>query len=417
MRPGQAPLPPPAAREIPGARSLFCRFVESRTKKTEEATLRLALVANELLPVPPLRGGATHIYVDALARRLAAWHEVTVYSVEDEALPLRSREDGVEFRRLPRESYVPALIEDLKEHPCEVAVVFNRPPWLLPVKKSQGARRLVLSLHNEWLGPRSIPAQKGRQAVTAADAIATVSRYLARRTVERFPEAAPKTRVIYAGADIERFSPGNWPQNAATRRELRREHLLGAAPVLLFVGRLVPAKGLDVLLGALERLASTHPEARLLVVGSPIYDERRFRPYVDALRRQAAALGRRVIFAGFAPPDEIHRFYQAADILVCPSQWQEPLARVVYEGMAAGLPIVASARGGLPEIVQHGMTGILVEDYREPDAYAAALDYLLTHPGAASEMGLRNRRRAEEEYGWEHVARRWQALLSALLPG
>lgn len=132
------------------------------------------------------------------------------------------------------------------------------------------------------------------------------------------------------------------------------------------------------------------------------------------VREQVAHLGERVIFVGFVPPAEIGPWYLAADLFVCPSQWEEPLARVLYEAMAAGLPILASARGGNGEAVEDGVNGLLVRPHDQPEAYVAALGRLLQDADLRLRLGQAGRRRLEASFTWERVARDFQALYSEL---
>lgn len=94
----------------------------------------------------------------------------------------------------------------------------------------------------------------------------------------------------------------------------------------------------------------------------------------------------------------------AADVFVCPSQWQEPLARVHYEAMASGLPIITTARGGNAEVIVEGENGIVIANPEDPQAFVEPLSYLLSNPSQARRMGEYGRLIAEEKYTWERVA-------------
>ncbi|NEO74323.1 glycosyltransferase family 4 protein, partial [Moorena sp. SIO3H5] len=100
----------------------------------------------------------------------------------------------------------------------------------------------------------------------------------------------------------------------------------------------------------------------------------------------------------------VQKYFLMGDIFVCASQWQEPLARVHYEAMATGLPMVTTMRGGNAEVVIPGMNGLLISDYENPDAFAEPINSLLSNKELAEKMGRYGRHLGDKYYGWERVA-------------
>lgn len=98
------------------------------------------------------------------------------------------------------------------------------------------------------------------------------------------------------------------------------------------------------------------------------------------------------------------QYYNLGDIFVCASQWEEPLARVHYEAMAAGLPIITTDRGGNGEIFEEEVNGLLIKDYNNPNSFSHYINYLLSRPNVAEELGLNARKTALEKYTWQRVA-------------
>lgn len=190
-------------------------------------------------------------------------------------------------------------------------------------------------------------------ALRRADLVIAVGRDLADR-IEGLGVAASRIRVVYDGVDAGRFHPG--PSDEA-RRRLR---LPEEGRLVLFVGNLVPVKGLDVLLDACGLLARSGESFRLALVG-----QGPMRPWIE---RGAARLmpGVQVMLAGPRPHDEIADWYRAADLLVLPSR-SEGVPSVLLESASCGLPFVATQVGGVPEIAHLG-AGRLV-----PSGDAAAL--------------------------------------------
>jgi len=173
------------------------------------------------------------------------------------------------------------------------------------------------------------------------------------------------------------------------RQERRRE--LGAADdeiVLGNVARLYPEKAHDSLLRSFKVVASRHPKAKLWISG--------IGPLEGAIRSQCSALGLddRVKFLGFV--EDLARMLRLLDIQVHPSHIEGvPLA--LCEGMAAGLPVVASAVGGIPEILDHGASGVLVQPGDE-EGFANAVSHLIDNPRERSRLGLAARHFMETEY-------------------
>jgi glycosyltransferase involved in cell wall biosynthesis len=196
----------------------------------------------------------------------------------------------------------------------------------------------------------------------------------------------PDVRVVHPGVDLERFAPG--PPDEAVRRSLGG---LPGVPLIGIVGRVDPGKGVHVLLEAMAEMDCT--EARLAIVGDVGVAPPAF---IDDLRRLAAeALGERVCFAGRR--SDVAEVLRALDILVNASD-AEPFGRSVLEAQACAVPVVATSAGGIPEFVQHEVTGLLVSPGRA-DELAAALDRLIQEEGLMGELGANARRQAEQRFG------------------
>ncbi len=212
-----------------------------------------------------------------------------------------------------------------------------------------------------------------------------------------------RIEVVAPGVEHAFFSPGHRPQ-------ARRALALGAGPMLLFVGRIQPLKGVDVAvrtLVALERF----PEAFLVVVGGPsgMHGEAE----LARLRRLVGELGLtgRVRFVAPQPHELLSTYYRAADVCLVPSR-SESFGLVALEAAACGTPVVATAVGGLRTLVDHGRTGFVV-DSRDPAAFAAATEHVLADPSLADGMSRRAASGARA-YSWSTTAARLHRLCTAL---
>jgi len=195
--------------------------------------------------------------------------------------------------------------------------------------------------------------------------------------------------VIPCGVDLKRFMSQD-RQQAREKLGLKRHQ-----PVLLFVGRLDPFKGPDLLLRA---AAMMEQEAQVVIVGGKTTGDQE----VQQLRELAAQLkiSKRVLFTGARPQQELPMIYSAADVTVIPS-YHESFGLAAVESLACSTPVVATRAGGLTTVVHHGETGYLVP--RSPGFFAERLDTLLKNPVLLERMRLAARP-SVLQFSWKNVA-------------
>ncbi len=228
-----------------------------------------------------------------------------------------------------------------------------------------------------------------RWTVESADAVTAISRSTARAVREIAP--VPVSVVPY-GAALE--DTGEPPARPALSEPGRLR--------LLFVGRLVERKGVEVLVRALAELRTRRP-AELTVIGA---GEREASIRHTVL---ACGLGDAVRLAGSVPTEALARAYGDHDVFVLPAVVDakgdtEGLGVVLLEALRFERPVVASDLGGIPDIVEPGRTGLLVPP-GDPSALAAAIESLAQRPSEARAMARAGRARARERFGWDRVLR------------
>lgn len=214
-----------------------------------------------------------------------------------------------------------------------------------------------------------------------------------------------RIEIVPPGVDHSVFRPSH-----REGADLRQRLGLAGRPLLLFVGRIQPLKGVDVAIRALAELED--PASTLVVVGGPSgpsggAESGRLQAIVDEL-----GLAERVRFLPPQPHDSLADFYRAADVCVVPSR-SESFGLVALEAAACGTPVVAAAVGGLRSLVDDGVTGFLVEGH-EPADYAAPLSALLDDPLRAAEMGEAAVARSGR-YSWSITAARLRRLYGDLV--
>jgi D-inositol-3-phosphate glycosyltransferase len=220
--------------------------------------------------------------------------------------------------------------------------------------------------------------------------------------------AADRVRRIPCGVDVELFSPGS---AVAARTRLG----LGDGPVLLFVGRPAPIKGLEVLLRAVALLRESPAGAglRLVIVGGDADAERDAERARLRVLAEAIGVGGMVEFRGPRPQAELPDYYRAADVCLVPSH-HESFGMAALEAMACGAPVVASRVGGLASTIQDGVTGMLVPP-RDEVALASAIAALLGDDERRRALGERAARWAQS-FAWPSVARALIDLYEELVP-
>jgi glycosyltransferase involved in cell wall biosynthesis len=179
---------------------------------------------------------------------------------------------------------------------------------------------------------------------------------------------------------------------------------------ILFVGRLVPEKGVGELFVALGRLAPRLPDWRVAIIGRMAPRHRsRYRPLLADLRN---LWGERLSTVEALPHAEVMQAFATAAITVVPSRWQEPFGRTALEALSAGSAVIAARSGGLPEIV--GDAGLLL-DQATPEAIAAAILSLVYDPTRRATLGAAGRARVAERFAIGELSNRLDAWRSDLL--
>ncbi|MEI7555152.1 glycosyltransferase [Candidatus Chlorohelix sp.] len=208
--------------------------------------------------------------------------------------------------------------------------------------------------------------------------------------------------VITHGAELTKSS-----DPAESANQIRARFGLEGKRVILTVNHLHPRKRVNLQLEALSLLLPKYPDVALLVVGSG--------PEAQNLRELAGRLGigDSVVFAGFVPDEELAACYSVAAVYLHSGR-AESFGLSVLEASAAGLPVVAADEGGPRDIILEGQTGFLVE--ANPAAFGATLEWLLTHPTEAQEIGRRGAARVAQHFTWQQGAQDFLSALSTLSP-
>jgi glycosyltransferase involved in cell wall biosynthesis len=394
--------------------------------------MRIAMVSEHASPLAVLGGvdaGGQNVHVAALSARLAArGHDVVVHTRRDSlTLPRRvPLIDGVVVDHIsagpPQEISKDQLLPYMDLFAADLAKQWRRRPpdvvhahfWMSGLAALQAARPLgipvVQTFHALGVVKRrhqgskdTSPAERldiEEMLVRAADSIVATC---TDEVFELVRLGADRRRicVVPCGVDLRLFTPRGpiEPRRAERHR-------------LVFIGRLVERKGIGNVITALAAL----PDTELVVAGGPAPGELDGDREVARLRALARRSGveDRVDFRGRVERPDLPPLLRSADAVVC-VPWYEPFGIVPLEAMACGVPVVASAVGGLIDTVVHGQTGVHVPP-RDPEALAAALADLLADPQRRSAYGTAGARRARTRYAWDRVALLTEHAYDAVVP-
>jgi starch synthase len=260
-----------------------------------------------------------------------------------------------------------------------------------------------------------------RTAVEAADAVIAVSAGMRRDVLHAYPEVDPaRVHVVHNGIDTDQYQPD------AGTDVMARLGIDPDRPSVTYVGRVTRQKGLPYLLRAARDLP---PETQLvLLAGAP--DTPEIAAEVEGLVAELKATRDGVVWVlEMLPKHEVIQVLTHSTVFACPSIY-EPMGIVNLEAMACETAVVATATGGIPEVVADRETGLLVPidqagdgtgTPRDPDRFvadlAAALTELLADPQRAAELGRAGRRRAVEQFSWAQIAERTMAVYDGVLGG
>jgi starch synthase len=254
-------------------------------------------------------------------------------------------------------------------------------------------------------GGYSISSWCERTAIQSAAAVIAVSEGMASDIRSTYPEVAPdRIHIIHNGIDAEQYSPDS------ARNVLDSFGIDPVRPSVVFVGRITRQKGVPVLLRAAEYI---DPAAQLVLCAGQA-DTPELQAEVTELVEHLRASRSGVIWLpGMLTKPEVIQILSHATVFVCPSLY-EPLGIVNLEAMACGTAVVASAVGGIPEVVADEYNGLLVPPEDEP-ALAAAINALIRDPAKAAEYGARGRARAVTEFSWDRIASQTAQLYAQLI--
>ncbi len=394
--------------------------------------MNIAVLTNEY---PPYVYGGAGVHVEYLTRELAALdggrHTVRVFCFGDQ----HERQGNLQVEGVRPPVDLPAqdprhaklfatLLQDLvMAGTLADADIVHCHTWYTHLAGCLGKHLqnvpLMLTTHSlephrpwkvEQLGTAyDVSSWIERVAYQSADGVIAVSESMKHDVHEEYGVALDRVRVIHNGIDLRQYRPTPDPS------VLTEFQIDATKPYILFVGRITRQKGIVHLVNAIRHF---HPDVQVvLCAGAPDTSEIA-KEMTEAVARARADSSHNIIWIReMLPKEKVITLYTHAAIFVCPSVY-EPFGIINLEAMACETPVVASAVGGIPEVVDHGATGLLVApevlgptevEPRHPEQFskdlATAVNCLLDNPDLLTTMARTARARVEQQFSWTSIAR------------
>lgn len=331
--------------------------------------MKIAIITSGVLPVPAVQGGAVENLIDfCLAYNdKHKLHNITIYSVYDKKVKhhpaLLSNNNlyryintrsllakflkyiylqirgGNEYYHFSIEYFFERVLWFIRHNKYDIIIIENRPGYALKLKGKTKAK-LVLHQENDYLNNQT-PQYK--TIYDAFDLIINTSSYITKR-VSTINSNDTKCKTVLNGIDVDRF----YNANPIPRQQLGLEE---NDFVIVYSGRLTKEKGILELILAIKHLQKT--DIKLLIIGANAYGSNQKKTeFIQKLVDESQSINKQILFTGFIDYSQIPSYLKMADIAVVPSMWEEPFGLTVVEAMAAGLPLITTRSGGIPEICE-----------------------------------------------------------------
>ena len=372
--------------------------------------MKIAILTCGMLPIPAVQGGAVENLIDFYLEYNDRHHlhDITVYSPRDSRVvshpALISKDNHYVFidvssqkARIARkvygylhhdeyynhfiEYYFEKVYSRLKLEHFDLIILENSVGYAYKLSL-RGHQNLILHLHNDLLHQDSRWHEK---IANRFRKVITVSNYVKARVSTACPSKYVKT--VYNGIDVRRFTASS---STVSRQSLG---FADADFVMVYSGRINQEKGISELLDAMLRLKHID-RLKLLILGSSFFEDAHGEnDFIRHLKDKSGAISQRMVFTGFIPYSQVPDYLHLADIAVLPSIWEEPFGLTIVEALAAGLPLITTRSGGIPEICE-GVAAIVDREDIVNNLTAAILD-LYEHPEKRRQMADASAERAK----------------------
>ena len=379
--------------------------------------MKILIISPSDLPIPAVKGGAVETGIQQILQEneKAKENQIDIVSYFDEKAIVEARKyEHSKFyyykcvkidkllniflrmiRRIlkneniqTRPLYCLYISRVLKKNKYDAILLKNGGQYIEVCKKNSNAR-IYYQLHNDFLNANTKDAKK---IFNNVDTVVVNSEYIKRRVLTI--DGADKERVRVNMNCLDGF---NFIETSENEKKdwIEKFNIEKDKKYIIFVGRLIPQKGIKELVQALSKLRN-EDSWRLLIVGSKWFGKNKKTKYEKEIEKESTKIKDRIVFTGFIKREDIRKLYAISKIAVAPSMWEEPAGRVVLEAQSAGLPIILSDAGGMKEYATEESAIIVDRGKNFTDELAKQILLLLNNDDLCEKMGKAGRENSKK---------------------
>jgi spore coat protein SA len=380
--------------------------------------MKVAMITPGTFPIAGGKSSSIERLMEKLANLFHEEADVFMFGKRFRKQPDYEKKGTITFYRFlssQNQPYINQTIEMMQEIKPDIIHIENRPRFAHAVRKAMPNAKIVLVMQSTlFMSRKHIGKGELVTCLEAADAIVVNSHFLKNYMIKEALCSSKKITVNHLGVDIDQFQPKWHPEQKARVGLLKKEWGVTDRKILLYAGRLVEIKGVHHILEAMPALIKVDPSIVLFIAGTSLTPDSETKAYETRLKELAGKVKDHVIYSPFIPYYEIHTWFQMADLLLVPSA-AEPFGLVNVEAMAVGTPVIATNSGGIPEIIEHGKTGILIHPERVVTELTWQIIKLFSRTGEIRKMGVESSLHVRAKFTWNHTAQRLLSLYQKLL--
>ncbi len=367
---------------------------------------KILMVAGPVHPIPPLKGAAVETWMYEVSKRLLKY-EPHIACISHPFYPLKEYRDGIYFHRihfskiykrlfqkitkLDPFSYPKRIFKIIKEVKPDIVHMHNSIKWFVLLFNSleNFGVKTILHMHNETEVNQKLKV----------DAFAGCSQFI----VESYRNKSIETeffKVIHNGVDVEKFRP-YWEVKELRENIRMRFGLSQNDFVVLFIGRVSPEKGVEHFINSAILLLKENKNLKFFIIGELSEGGER-QIYAKKMLKIAEPFKNNITFIGCYPPSKIHFLYLVGDVVVVPSNFEEPFGMVAIEAMSTGLPVIVAKKGGLKEYIVDKVNGLFINENYTTEIFEK-IKLLINNPDLRIKIGKNARETVENNFSWEKI--------------
>ncbi|OLS34743.1 glycosyltransferase family 4 protein [Bacillus sp. MRMR6] len=375
---------------------------------------KVAIVTPGSFPIPGVKSSSVERVVLNMADLLQDEVDVFIFGKKTIEQPFYEKKGSITFHRnyIPANTYIQQTIKQLELLQPDIIQVENRPRFAKQVRLAMPKAKIILVMQStRFMSLPHIGKKEWAACIDMTDHIVVNSHYLKEYIINETNCPSNKITVNHLGVNLTQFKPKWMKECKASIKQLKREWGVTDKKILLYVGRLVEIKGIHHILEAMPEIIEADPSIVLFIAGITLSSTLQNKEYEERLHRLSENVKGHVFFTPFVPHEMIQLWYQMADLLVVPSI-AEPFGLVNIEAMATGTPVIAAKSGGIPEIIEHGKTGILINPNQVRAELISHIPQHFSKPKIIKKMRVECVSHVRHHFTWQHTVKRQLDLYS-----